>query len=87
MPNYREARIGDRVRVQGGPFDERTGRVLEFRSPDTVLFQGSNQPITGESFLKDKHNNPIDYALVQFDGEAMNGLREIGVPVKRLKVI
>jgi len=71
----REARVGERVRVAGGRFDERTGRVEGIRSPDEDLFGTS--PIAG---LVDE---PM--ALVKFDTVYGDGLDSVGVPLRRCK--
>ena len=75
MANGRSARVGDRVRVSGGPYDERTGRVTMFRGQDDILFEHGVRPIHG--LLNE------DMALVQFESDG----NEVGVPIRRLEVL
>jgi hypothetical protein len=75
MSASREARVGERVKVAGGRFDERTGRVEGIRSPDEALFGTS--PIAG---LVDE---PM--ALVKFDTVYGDGLDAVGIPLRRCK--
>lgn len=73
VPN-REARVGDQVRVDGGVHDGKRGFVGLIRRENDILFETGKQPLTG--LLKE------DFALVKTqDGE------EVGVPVRRLKVL
>lgn len=73
--NDRTARIGDRVRVNGGRYEDRTGRIEGVRSPDDALFGTS--PIAG---IVDE---PM--ALVKFDTVYGDGLDAVGVPLRRCK--
>lgn len=73
----RPVRIGDRVRIAGGRWDERTGRIEGVRSPDEALFGTS--PIAG---MVDE-----EMALVKFDTVYGDGLDSVGVPLRRLKTI
>ena len=75
--NDRPVRIGDRVRINGGRYDERTGRIEGIRSPDDALFGTS--PIAG---IVDE-----EMALVKFDVVYGDGLDASGIPVRRLKAI
>ena len=86
----REARVGDRVRVNGGPYDEKVGRVVMVKTPEDVLFEGSGKPIAASSFFRDKYGSPLDMALVELQSpiELQGGtVDQIGVPIKRLEVI
>ena len=73
----REVRIGDRVRIAGGRYDERSGRVEGIKQADDPLFGTS--PIAG---IVDEA-----MALVKFDTVYGDGLDAAGVPVRRLKAI
>lgn len=73
VPN-REARVGDQVRVDGGVHDGKRGFIGLIRRESDVLFEQGSRPLVG--LLKE------DMALVKTtDGE------EVGVPVRRLKVL
>ena len=75
----RDARVGDRVRVEGGPYDGRVGRIGMVRTPTDILFERGKQPITG--ILHE------DMALVTFEQQHGDGTDEVGVPVRRLKIL
>jgi hypothetical protein len=77
--NQRDARVGDRVKVEGGPYDGRVGRIGLVRSSTDILFEQGKQPITG--LLTE------DMALVKFEQDPGDGSGEIGVPIRRLKVL
>lgn len=75
----RAARVGDRVRVEGGPYDGRSGWVQLIRGQDDVLFETGKRPIHG--LLNE------DMALVKFADERGDGNDEVGVPVRRLQIL
>jgi hypothetical protein len=75
----RAARVGDRVKVQGGPQDGRVGRVELVRTPTDVLFETSKRPLVG--LLNE------DMALVTFEHDTGDGNGQIGVPVRRLQIL
>ena len=75
--NDRPIRIGDRVRVNGGRYDERTGRIEGVKEADDPLFGTS--PIAG---IVDEA-----MALVKFDVVYGDGLDAAGVPLRRCKQI
>jgi hypothetical protein len=77
MSANREPRIGDRIKVKGGRFEDRTGRIEQVRSPDDALFGSS--PIAG---IVDE---PM--ALIKFDVVYGDGLDAAGVPLRRCKPI
>ena len=77
--NSRPARVGDRVKVQGGPFDGRTGRVQVVKTPDDVLFEQGQRPLHG--LLQE------DFALVNFEHDTGDGNGQAGVPVRRLQIL
>jgi hypothetical protein len=75
----RDARTGDRVKVEGGPYDGRTGRVEQVKGPDDVLFERGSRPLVG--LLNE------DMALVTFEHDKGDGSGQVGVPVRRLRII
>jgi hypothetical protein len=73
--NQRSIQPGDRVRIDGGRFEDRTGRVERVVSPDDSFF--------GNSLSGAIISEPM--ALIRFDQVYNDGLDATGVPVRRCK--